>query len=420
MASVSNPSAVVTAIQAKSSSGIAQAPRLISVDLLRGVVMVIMALDHTRDFFTYLKFSPEDITHTYGTLFFTRVITHFCAPVFCFLAGTGAMLATSRGKTVGQVAWLFFTRGLWLVLLELTVFSFAWTFSSAYLFGSALVLWALGWSMVAMALLVRLPVRWIAVFGVVMMATHNLLDPINPDSFGKFSWLWMVLHCPGMYFITPKFGFLIYYSLIPYIGIMAAGYAFGSLLHRPDRRKWTFRLGAALTALFFLVRGINHYGNGLAGLPFGYPLTAGPWSVQPTHTLTVISFFNTLKYPPSLDYLLMTLGPALLALSWFEGVKKERGLARFFLVYGRVPMFYYLLHIYLIHVMAITVGWLSHQPITWLWHGGVFMATPHGYGHGLPFIYAMWITAVLLLYYPCRWFMEFKRRHRDWNWLTYI
>ncbi|HEY1461943.1 MAG TPA: heparan-alpha-glucosaminide N-acetyltransferase domain-containing protein [Terriglobales bacterium] len=415
MATVS--SRVVETISIKSVSALAQAPRLISVDLLHGVVMVIMALDHTRDFFTYLRISPEDITQTYGALFFTRVITHFCAPVFCFLAGTGAFLATSRGKTVGQVSWLFFTRGLWLVFLELTVCSFAWTFSPSYLFSGALVLWALGWSMVAMALLVRLPVRWIAGLGLFMMATHNLLDPINPASFGKFSWLWMMIHTPGFYFFTPHFGFNIYYSLVPYIGIMASGYAFGTILQRPDRRKVILRLGFAATSLFFVVRGINHYGNGLANMPFGYSLSAGPWIVQPTHTLTIISFFNTLKYPPSLDYLLMTLGPALIALGLFEGARADRGLSRFFLVYGRVPMFYYLSHLYLIHIMTFVVAWICHQPTYNLWHGGIFTSPDNGYGHGLPFIYAIWISAVLILYYPCRWFMEYKRRHRDWNWL---
>lgn len=420
MATTSNSSAVVTVIAVKSASALTQSPRLVSVDILRGVVMVIMALDHTRDFFTYWKFSPEDITQTYGALFFTRLITHFCAPVFCFLAGTGAFLATSRGKTVSQISWLFFTRGLWLVFLELTVMSLAWTFSFSYLFSGALVLWALGWSMVAMALLVRLPIRWIAGFGLVMIATHNLLDPINPASFGRLRWLWMMIHTPGFYFVTPNFGFDIYYSLVPYIGIMATGFAFGALLTRPDRRKRIFQIGAAMTALFFVLRGINLYGNGIAGQVFGYPLSAGPWYVQPTHTLTIISFFNTLKYPPSLDYLLMTLGPALLALAWFEGMKAEQGLSHFFLVYGRVPMFYYLLHIYLIHAMAVVAAWIFHQPTAWLWHGGIYLSTPDGYGHGLPFIYAVWITAVLILYYPCRWFMEYKRQHRDKNWLSYI
>jgi uncharacterized membrane protein len=395
----------------------AQVPRLVSVDVLRGLVIVIMALDHTRDFMSYLRFPPDDMAHTYGALFFTRFITHFCAPVFSFLAGTGAFLATRRGKSLQQVSWFFFTRGLWLVILELTVVDFAWGFVP-WAFGG--VIWILGWSMVAMALIVRLPIRWIAVLGVGMIATHNLLDRIDPASLGRFSWLWMILHTPGYIPVTAHFSFLTGYVLIPWVGVMAAGFAFGILLLRLDRRKWILTLGISATALFFVLRGLNVYGNGIAGLPFGFPRSAGPWSFQPTLSLTVISFFNTLKYPPSLDYLLMTLGPSLVLLGLLDKAKAERGLSRVFLVYGRVPLFFYVLHLYLIHVMAILVALASHQPV---WYGPVVAGVspkPLGYGHGLPFIYAMWILAVAILYLPCLWFTELKRRHRDWAWLSYL
>src|SRR5882672_4942091 len=179
-------------------------PRLVSVDVLRGLVMVFMALDHTRDFMSYPGFPPEDMAHTNGPLFFTRFVTHYCAPVFAFLAGTGAFLATSRGKSLEQVSRFFFTRGLWLVLLEFTIIDFAWGFVP---WAHAGVIWGLGWSMVAMALIVRLPVRWIAALGLGMIATHNLLDPINPASFGKFYWLWIFLHTPGRIPITEHFSF---------------------------------------------------------------------------------------------------------------------------------------------------------------------------------------------------------------------
>jgi uncharacterized membrane protein len=268
-----------------------------------------------------------------------------------------------------------------------------------------------------MALIVRLPVRWIAVFGVGMIATHNLLDRINPASFGKFFWLWMLLHSPGPIPITPHFTLNCLYSLIPWVGVMAAGFAFGALLLRPDRRKWILTLGISMTVLFLLLRGFNLYGNSTSGVPF----SVGPWTPQPTFSLTLISFLNTEKYPPSLDYLLMTLGPSLILLALLDGVKAERGLGRILIVYGRVPMFYYLLHLYLIHILAIVAALAFHQPAAWLWHGGIFLLpTPNGYGHGLPFIYAMWILVVASLYLPCRWFMEFKRRHRDWNWLSYL
>lgn len=285
-----------------------QARRLVSVDVLRGLVMVLMALDHTRDFLTSVRTAPEDLAHTSGALFFTRFITHFCAPVFAFLAGTGAFLATRRGKSIPQVSRFFFTRGLWLLLLEFTIVDFAWGFVP---WAHGGVIWILGWSMVAMALIVRLPVRWIAVLGLGVIATHNLLDGINPTSFGRFYWSWMLLHSPGRIPMTANFSFSVRYVLIPWVGVMAAGFAFGSLLHRPDRRKWILRIGISATLLFFVLRPLNLYGNGIAGLPFGYPRSAGPWTVQSTLSLTVVSFFN--KYPPSLDDLLMTLGPSMIS-----------------------------------------------------------------------------------------------------------
>jgi uncharacterized membrane protein len=394
-----------------------QFSRLVSVDVLRGLVMVLMALDHTRDFLTYVRTPPEDLAHTYGMLFFTRVITHYCAPVFAFLAGTGAFLSTRRGKSLSQLSRFFLTRGLWLLLLELTVVDFAWGFVP---WAQAGVIWMLGWSMVSMALIVRLPVRWIAVFGLGMITTHNLLDRIDPASFGSFYWLWIVLHSPGRIALTEHFSFSVRYALIPWVGVMATGFAFGTLLLRPDRRKWILAIGISATALFFLLRGINLYGNGIAGLPFGYPRSAGPWSAQPTLSLTLISFFNTLKYPPSLDYLLMTLGPSLILLGLLDGATAARGFSRILLVYGRVPLFYYLLHLYLLNGMARLIALAFHQPI---FYGTViadFAQRPAGYGHGLPFIYAAWILAVAILYLPCRWFMEFRGRHRDWTWLSYL
>jgi uncharacterized membrane protein len=408
---VSSP--VVASVSAKTGLLSAQVSRLVSVDVLRGLVMVIMALDHTRDFTTNLRFAPEDLAHTYGALFFTRFITHYCAPVFAFLAGTGAFLSTSRGKSVQQVSWFFFTRGLWLVLLELTIIDFAWGFVPG---ANAGVIWILGWSMVAMSLLVRLPLRWIAALGLGMVATHNLLDGINPASFGKLYWLWMLLHSPGRIFIG-DFLFPVKYVLIPWVGVMALGFAFGKVLLRPDRRKWILTIGIAATVLFFVLRGFNLYGNGIAGLPFGFPLSAGPWSVQPTLSLTVISFFNVLKYPPSLHYLLVTLGPALILLGLMDGAKAKHGLSRVLLVFGRVPLCYYVLHLYLLHIMAMLAALVFHQSI---WQGPVSSGRTVGDGHGLPFVYAMWILGVAILYFPCRRFMEFRARHRDWGWLSYL
>src|ERR1700757_1329057 len=210
----------VTTVCTKSSLLPTQAPRLVSVDVLRGLAMFLMALDYTRDFMCLPGFPPEDLAHTNAALFFTRVITHFCAPVFAFLAGTGAFLATRRGKSIAEISRFFLTRGLWLVFLELTIIDFAWGFVP-WVHGG--VIWGLGWSMVAMALIVRLPVRWIGALGLGMIATHNLLDRINPASLGKLSWLWIVLHTRGSIPVTADYQFSIKYVLIPWVGVMAAG-----------------------------------------------------------------------------------------------------------------------------------------------------------------------------------------------------
>jgi uncharacterized membrane protein len=391
--------------------------RLASIDILRGVAMVLMALDHTRDFLSSGRFAPEDLAHTNGALFFTRFVTHFCAPVFAFLAGTGAYLSTRRGKTLPEVSWFFLTRGLWLVLLEFTVVGFAWGFVP---WAHGGVIWILGWSMVAMAVIVWLPTGWIAALGLGMIATHNLLDGVNPAAFGKFYWVWILLHSPETLPLGPHFSFSVRYVLIPWVGVMAAGFSFGSLLLRPYRRKWILTLGISATALFFVIRGINLYGNGIAGLPFAFQRSAGPWSIGPTLVMTVISFFNTLKYPPSLDYLLMTLGPALILLGVLDGAEARQGLSRVLMTFGRVPLFYYVLHLYLIHALAVLTSLAFRQPV---WYGTVIAdhaQKPLGYGHGLPFVYAMWMVVVAILYVPCRWFMEFRSRHRDWAWLSYL
>ncbi len=415
MASVASPE-VGTIIGTKASV-LRPAPRLASVDVLRGLVMVIMALDHARDFLTYARFAPEDVAHTSAALFFTRFITHYCAPVFSFLAGTGAYLSTRRGKSIPQLSRFFVTRGLWLVLLEFTVVDFAWGFQP---WAHAGVIWILGWSMVAMAVIVWLPLRWIAVFGVGMIATHNLFDGIRPESFGRFSWIWTLLHSPGTIPITANFSLLVTYVLIPWVGVMAAGFAFGNILTRPDHRKWILTFGITATVLFFVLRGINFYGNGIADTSSRFARSSGPWSVQPALSQTVISFFNTLKYPPSLCYLLMTLGPALILLGLLDRTQAEHGPTRVLLVFGRVPLCFYMLHLYVLHIIGVISSVLFQQPI---WHAvaiGEHAQRPLGYGHGLPYIYAMWLLAVAILYVPCRWFMEFKARHRDWNWVSYL
>jgi uncharacterized membrane protein len=402
------------------AEGEARPPRLACVDLLRGVVMVLMALDHTRDFFTGLRFSPEDLAHTSGPLFFTRFVTHFCAPVFFLLAGTGGYLSLSEGKSVAQISRFFWTRGFWLVFLDLTVIAYGWTYVLP--FWSSDVLWALGWSMVAMAFLVRLPLRWIAGLGTAILLTHNLLDLVNPAAFGRFAGLWLILHGHGGFWIERgKSAFLVGFSLIPWVGVMAVGYALGALLRRRHRRKLIFGIGAVLTIAFLFLRIFHMYGNSQLSLQPGGGDAVGPWRVQATLTLTLVSFFDTLKFPPSLQFLLMTLGPSLMALAWFEKVNTERGLAKVLVVFGRVPLFYYVLQLYVIHTLAVYVGLICGQKVAWLLYGGfMFHLPPAGYGHSLPFIYAMWLAVVLLLYPLCKWFAEFKRQHTDTWWLRYL
>ena len=369
-----------------STSAFTRPSRIISVDLLRGLVMMLMALDHTREYFSGLPFPPEDLSKTFGALFLTRVITHLCAPVFFLLAGTSAYLSVARGKSLSEVSRFFWTRGLWLICLELTVLHFAWDFT---LQSSTLlqVIWALGCSMIVMALIVRLPVVWIGSLGVALIMFHNLLDPVSSGSLGKAADLWTFLHVPGFISIGPQMRVVIGYPLIPWVGVMAAGYALGTLLERSDRRNRLLALGLGITFAFFALRSLNLYGNGDPSFHSILPSTVGPWKLQATPARTIMSFFNTLKYPPSLDYLLMTLGPALILLACFDGLSAERGLSRILLVFGRVPLFYYVSHIFLLHTLAVLTGILFHQPVSWLWQGTfVLQQPPTGYGHPLTFV----------------------------------
>jgi len=418
-------SSTISSTPAGSPPNVPALGRIDSIDILRGLVMVVMALDHTRDFFTHLRFAPETLARTWYALFFTRWITHFCAPLFCFLAGTGAFFY-GRRRTPAELTRFLWTRGLWLILLEFTVVGTGWTFQFPFIAFN--VIWALGASMVIMAAAVRLPVRWLGTISVLVIATHNLFDGIRPERFGSLAWLWALLHVPGPVSLPFDVQQFVLYPLIPWVAVMGAGYAFGTVyLLEPDRRrKLIFRLGLILTLAFVLLRVTNLYGNPPAGQGVVSP---GDWHIQPTIEKTVILFLDVEKYPPSLQFLLMTLGPSFLLLAWLDKQATDKrtsqqltnsGAASALVVFGRVPMFYYILHIYLIHTMAFVVALMFHQPANWLLHGGFWLNDiPSGYGHGLPFIYLMWITAVVILYFPCRWWANLKRRRKDW-WLSYL
>jgi uncharacterized membrane protein len=413
-------SSTVSSTPVASTRKIPALGRIDSIDVVRGLVMVVMALDHTRDFFTHLHFEPENLARTWYALFFTRWITHFCAPLFFFLAGTGAFFY-GRRRTPAELSRFLWTRGLWLILLEFTVVGTAWTFQ--FPFGFFGVIWALGASMVLMAAAVRLPVRWLGPMSVLIIATHDLFDGIRPERFGSMAWLWTLLHVRGFALLPFHIPQFVLFQIIPWVAVMGAGYALGSVyLLEPDRRrKLIARLGLVLMLAFVLLRVTNLYGDPPVGQG---GVSQGDWHIQPTVEKTVILFLDVEKYPPSLQFLLMTLGPSLLLLAWLDQRTSQQpttsGLAAVLVVFGRVPMFYYVLHLYLIHGLAVLMALVFHQPVTWLLHGGFFLNDiPSGYGHNLPFIYLIWITAVIILYFPCRWFMEIKQRRKDW-WLSYL
>jgi uncharacterized membrane protein len=421
VASTSGSLATRTFFAASPATARSSVGRVESIDVLRGIVMVIMALDHTRDFFTNLSYEPELLTKTYYSLFFTRWITHFCAPLFFFLAGTGAFFY-GRRHTPAELIRFLWTRGLWLILLEFTVVGTSWTL--LFPWGFFGVIWALGACMVIMALAVRLPVRWLASLALLMIATHDLFDRIRPQQFGTFAWLWSVLHVRGGILLPFQLHEFVLFPLIPLVGVMAAGYCFGTLyLLEEGRTKLLKRVGIGLTITFCLLRFTNLYGNPSAAVG---GVSQGDWHVQSTFEKTLILFLDVEKYPMSLQFLLMTLGPALLLLAWLDKndiremhPQKTSALRNALLIFGRVPLFYYILHLYLIHMLAVLFAVLYRQPVTWLFRGAIFGETPAGYGHGLLFIYLVWITAIVILHFPCRWWSGLKQRRKDW-WLSYL
>lgn len=381
--------------------------RIYSIDLLRGIIMVIMALDHVRDYFSNAHFDLTDLTQTTPGLFFTRWITHFCAPVFVFFAGTSAYLWQSKGKTKKQASLFLLTRGLWLILLEVTIVRICWTFNFDFGFQIVQVIWAIGFSMVFLAALVYLKPVYTGIIGLLLIFIHNSFDSVSSASFGGLNWLWMFLHEQNLYG-SPARGIVFGYPIIPWIGVMATGYWFGTFfqLDKEARRKLFLKVGLACIALFIVIRATNLYGD------------RSLWHQQDALWKTIASFVNCTKYPPSLLYLLMTLGPAFVLLSFLEKVD-NKGAGAFFIVYGRVPMFYYLLHIILAHTLAIVVALITAYPDKARFFSNNVFFSQGPWGFDLWFVYAIWLTVVLLLYYPCRWFMNVKAKNKHWA-LSYI
>lgn len=370
--------------------------------------MVIMALDHVRDYFhaDSLRFEPTDLQHTNVILFLTRWITHFCAPVFVLLSGTSAFLSGQR-KSKKEQTFFLIKRGLWLLLVEITIVNFAWSFNIYLPFIGLGVIWAIGISMIALSLFIHLPVKWIAVIGLILVAAHNLLDTLHFDGF-----LWAALHEPAIFRLDAVHLIRVTYPVIPWIGLMAIGYCLGTV-YSPGfdsrRRKKILALsGSVAFGLFILLRFINEYGD------------MQHWSVQKSIAFSFLSFLNTTKYPPSLLYILMTIGPALLFLAFME--KQNNRLEKALIHFGRVPMFYYILHLYLLHLLALIAaqlsgyGWQSMILVRRTWIDPQLK----GYGFTLAATYGVWILVVLLLYPLCKWYDGYKTTHKEKWWLSYL
>jgi uncharacterized membrane protein len=460
---------------AESRSGAASTPsspsRIASIDIVRGAVMVLMAIDHVRVFSGVPAGGP-----TPG-VFFTRWVTHFCAPAFIFLAGTAAFLYGQKVRDRGQLARFLLTRGAWLVILELTVLRFAWTFNLDYAhYALAGVIWVIGWCMILMAAIVYLPVVAIGTLGVAIIALHNITDAFavplaRASGASSVSWFWQLLYFGGSIPLGggedgPQLAVL--YSIVPWIGVMAAGFAFGRVmvLDADRRRRMCFTLGAGAIGLFLVLRGLNLYGDPrpwgdaarqalaqrqaaqrAAAAPSPRPATNGspttsapqqspaaaappvgqrsstsapPRRQAPPPTPAFLQFLATNKYPASLLFLLMTLGPTILALPLLE---RARGpIARVLTVFGRVPFFYYVLHIPLIHLIFVglsiarfgsVIPWMTEN------HPMFVPPPPPGYTYSLMALYAITVVTVVILYFPCRWFAALKARRSD-RWLSYL
>ena len=379
------------------SDGETAARRVESIDLVRGMVMVLMVLDHVRDFFGDSRVDPTDLAETTPALFFTRWITHFCAPTFVLLAGIGASLRGAR-RSRGELSRYLLVRGAWLIFLEQTWGNVFLFFTYPH-FVLALVLWAIGWSMIALAALIYLPRAVTGLLGVAMIAGHNLFDGVRFDG-NLASPIWGILHAPGLRRLPGDIPILVGYPLIPWIGVMAIGYAIGPLFLRPTgrRRPILFAAGLGAIAGFVVLRALNGYGD------------PRPWSTQANPVFTAMSFLNCQKYPPSLLFLLMTLGVSGLGLAALD-----RGAGRLVAplrVVGRVPLFFYLLQWPLAHGLAVLAATLRGDSIGWMFRFPPFQSPP-GYGESLLTVYLFWAITVLLLYFPSRWYAVRRDRGRE-------
>lgn len=388
------------------------ARRLESIDLLRGLLMILMALDHTRDFFSSAAIDPTDPRTSWPALFFTRWITHLCAPGFIALAGASVYLQRHRGKTRAQLTRFLITRGCWLIFLELTLIDFGWFFKFPVPFFQ--VIWAIGASMIVLAFLQWLPVAAVGSIGAAIVLFHNLLDPVQASIFGRYANLWKLFHQSGLLKYHGQTIGMAFYPVFAWIGVICLGYAFGPLAVAAPvfRRRVAVMIAALFLAAFSLLRVISGYGDSFH------------WKPLATPTQSAMFFFEVQKYPPSLEYVLATLGFLLLLYAVFDKAVTEDWLPRlrgFIETYGRVPFFYYALHIYLIHGSALLLALATHGDWRLFVGPQALMIDTHppNFGFSLPGIYFLWIAFVLILYPGCLWFSRLKARRRDW-WLSYL
>jgi len=388
-------------------------PRVYSIDILRGAVMIIMALDHVRDFLHYSAFldSPTNLHTTTPWLFFTRWITHFCAPTFVFLAGISACLMGQK-KTTRELGLFLTKRGIWLVLVEVLIVTLGWTFNPFYNLLILQVIWAIGISMIILACLVWLPSNLIVLIGLLIIGFHNMLDYAELSHQGPVNLFWDLAH-EGKFEVRKLSGdhaLLIVYAFLPWTGIMLTGYGVGRIftgVYSPaKRRSFLFGWGSAFILIFIVLRALNHYGDPVA------------WSTQRSPLFSFFSFINLTKYPPSLDYIMMTLGVAMIALGLLDRVSRDS--FSFVGVFGRVPFFFYVLHLYLIHAITVLVFFSESYPAKDIApQSSPFMFRPDHFGFHLPLVYLIWMAIVLMLFPLCRKYDLYKRTHKHW-WLSYL
>ena len=388
--------------------------RINSIDLLRGIVMVIMALDHVRDFIHYGAYfnDPANLSTTTPALFFTRWITHFCAPVFVFLAGTAAFLYGVKQPTKKALARFLFTRGLWLIFAELVIVNLGISFDIYYSIQFFQVIWAIGFCMIVLAALIYLPLPAIVGVGAALVLGHNLLDGISFSGTSPMALIWYALHQPSFMVTSSTTAVFLVYPVLPWIGLMALGYALGSLYQRgadaARRKRVLWQTGLAAIFLFVVLRTFNLYGD------------PAHWVPQETFAYSAISFFNVTKYPPSLCFLLMTMGPALLFLAWTDN--RFRSPQGFFATIGRVPFFYYIVHFYVAHLMGVFGVLLEGRPWTDMIFNAKAFMQPRllDYGYSLPITYGVWLLVIAIMYPLCKWYDKYKRNNKDKWWLSYL